>query len=580
LISALFYLEYHSFKNRLVRRLRRLRQPKYLVGGIVGALYFYFYFFRSLFGVPTHSAGMPLSFSSDNHALFEAFGAALLFVALLIAWIFPRQRAALAFSEAEVAFLFPAPITRRGLIHFKLLRSQAGILFATFILMLVTNRLGGKLWIHAAGWWLMLSTLNLHLLGSSFARTMLLDRGITNWQRRIAIVVLVLLLGLAVIVWARRALPPFQIADFGNASGAKAYLQQLVQSGPIPWILYPFRAIIRPYLAPDAMNFLSALPAALLLLGLHYWWVIRSDVSFEEASVEASRKLADKLADLRGGKWNLSSRKFKSRKPPFRLRPSGPPTVAILWKNLISASRAFTLRACLTLGAIGLCLCLGVGQSSAQAELTSALGMASAMLVLWTFLLGPQMFRQDFRQDLPQAEVLKSYPLRGWEIALGELLAPAVILTGVQWFLLLVAASLCSQTPFPGVGRSAVISICLGASLIVPALNLLILQVPNAAILLFPAWFQAGKAAQGIEATGQRIIFVFGQLLLLLLAIVPAVVAFALAFFFIKLLLGLIIAIFLAAAIAAIVIGCEAALGVVLLGLLFNRLDLSAERPA
>jgi len=202
------------------------------------------------------------------------------------------------------------------------------------------------------------------------------------------------------------------------------------------------------------------------------------------------------------------------------------------------------------------------------------------MLVLWTFLLGPQMFRQDFRQDLPQAEVLKSYPLRGWEIALGELLAPAVILTGVQWFLLLVAASLCSQTPFPGVGRSAVISICLGASLIVPALNLLILQVPNAAILLFPAWFQAGKAAQGIEATGQRIIFVFGQLLLLLLAIVPAVVAFALAFFFIKLLLGLIIAIFLAAAIAAIVIGCEAALGVVLLGLLFNRLDLSAERPA
>ena len=34
------------------------------------------------------------------------------------------QRAALGFSEAEIAFLFPAPITRRGLVHFRLLSVQ------------------------------------------------------------------------------------------------------------------------------------------------------------------------------------------------------------------------------------------------------------------------------------------------------------------------------------------------------------------------------------------------------------------------------------------------------------------------
>jgi hypothetical protein len=107
-----------------------------------------------------------------------------------------------------------------------------------------------------------------------------------------------------------------------------------------------------------------------------------------------------------------------------------------------------------------------------------------------------------------------------------------------------------------------------------------VIQIPNAAVLLFPAWFQAGKAAaQGIEATGQRIIFMLGQLLLFLVAIIPAVLAFALGFFVAKALVGATAAIPVAAGVAALVIGCEAALGLMLLGLLFDRLDITAERP-
>ena len=49
MIAALFYLQYHSFRNRLVSRFKRLKQPKYLVGAIVGGLYFYWYFFRAIF---------------------------------------------------------------------------------------------------------------------------------------------------------------------------------------------------------------------------------------------------------------------------------------------------------------------------------------------------------------------------------------------------------------------------------------------------------------------------------------------------------------------------------------------------
>ena len=181
MISALLFLQFHSIKNRLVARIRRLRQPKYLFGAIVGGAYFYFYFGRHFFGAPgdTNGAG---AFSPD-HLPLEAIGALALFVIVVSAWIFPHQRAALAFTEAEVAFLFPAPVSRRTLIHFKLLKSQTGILFTVLFFMLLARRFGSgsHALFHAVGWWLILSTLNLHFLGASFARTLLLDRGVSNW---------------------------------------------------------------------------------------------------------------------------------------------------------------------------------------------------------------------------------------------------------------------------------------------------------------------------------------------------------------------------------------------------------------
>jgi hypothetical protein len=207
-----------------------------------------------------------------------------------------------------------------------------------------------------------------------------------------------------------------------------------------------------------------------------------------------------------------------------------------------------------------------------------AVGLIAGMILVWSLLLGPQFLRQDFRQDLGHADVLKTYPMAGWEIALGELLAPAAILTGIQWSLLIVAVGLLSGFPsalFQGTER---LSLGLSAAIIIPMLNLITLQIPNAATLLFPAWFQAGKeGAHGIEATGQRLIFMVGQLLVLLIVLIPATAAFVAAFFLLKLVLSNSIVIPLAAIAATLVLGLEAAFGLLLLGRLFTRFDLSAE---
>src|SRR5689334_3129536 len=115
MIGALLYLQLCSSANRLAFQIRRLKKPKYLAGFLVGGAYFYFYFFRYLFkaGRPLRGPApdIPLEFSGG----FELLGALVVLVLVLFKWILPNDRAALAFTEAEVTFLFPAPVHRRTL---------------------------------------------------------------------------------------------------------------------------------------------------------------------------------------------------------------------------------------------------------------------------------------------------------------------------------------------------------------------------------------------------------------------------------------------------------------------------------
>ncbi|HSU56697.1 MAG TPA: putative ABC exporter domain-containing protein, partial [Candidatus Dormibacteraeota bacterium] len=498
-----------------------------------------------------------------------------------LAWIIPHQRGALAFTETEVAFLFPAPVSRRGLIHYKLLRSQTAILFTTLFLVLVTNRFGGHSWIRAAGWWLLLCTLNLHFIGSSFARTMLLERGISNWQRRLVTFLVLLGLGAWVVIWAGRTMPgrfPIdQLTNLADLEPLRQYLQQILTSGPMPYLLLPFRWVVRPYLAHDALTFLKALGPALLLMALHYWWVIRADVAFEEASVDASKRLAERVAALRAGNFRGRKTTFKRKRPPFELRPGGWPAIGLLWKNLISAGQAFTLRVWVVLAAMGFAIAAILRGTAAGSGFIPVVAMIALMLMVWLLLLGPQFLRQDFRQDLAQADLLKSYPLPGWQIALGELLAPATIMTGIELLLLGIGVALSAELPGNlRLNLGMRLNIGLGVACMLPMLNMLTLQIPNAAVLLLPAWFQAGKdSPQGIEATGQRLIFLLGSFIVFFLALIPATVGFAAVFVGVNMVLSQPIAFLAASLVAAAVLAIEVGLGVMLLGWLFERFDVS-----
>ena len=85
--------------------------------------------------------------------------------------------------------------------------------------------------------------------------------------------------------------------------------------GPLVYLLWPFRIVVRPYLAADSWEFLKSLGPSLLMLGLHFVWVVRSNVAFEEASVEASRKMAERVAAIRAAICGSRRCFIRSRKP-------------------------------------------------------------------------------------------------------------------------------------------------------------------------------------------------------------------------------------------------------------------------
>ena len=589
MFSALLFLQVQSVKNRLWQRLRRLRNPRYLLGALIGCVYLASMFSRSFFAY-----GSRPRFVADTipPEVWEFVAAFALLVACALIWIVPHARAALVFSEAEIAFLFPAPIRRQTLVHFKLVRSQTAVLFTVFFLTLISRwsgGVGGAL-MRAAGYWILLSTINLHIIGSSFARTLLLERGMTSWQRRALILALLGGVFGAAAFWARRALPPLPAGDALGFTSLMLYVGQIGQLPPIAWLLMPFRWVVRPYLASgDAQAFLWTLGPALLVLGLHYLWVVRSDVAFEEASLAVSQRHAARVTAMREGR-GLNASPHRRRRAPFRLSPTGLPAVALLWKNLLSAGQLFNARLGLSLLGWSAIIGFTMQAGASRTNWPSVVGSMALALGGGSLVLGAQFVRQDFRQDLAAADLLKMYPLPGWQMALGELLAPTLILTLFQWMCIVLAAILLThphmELLLPDENAptfwSDHLSLAISAAVVVAPLNLVSLLVPNAAALLLPAWFAGPGLAggRGIEVMGQRLVFILGQFVVQVVALVPPVVA---AFVFYTLIaspfFGGPIVWPATSLVVAFILMLEGIGGLSLLGHWFERYDLSGERP-
>jgi hypothetical protein len=585
IVGALLYLRAMSLRNAVIARIKRLKQPKYLIGAVVGVGYIYLIVLRRVStNRPGGPARFPQAFPIEQLPMFVTFGAAVLMVFVALYWLLPRSRAALNFSEPEIAFLFPAPIRRTTLLHYRLLSAHLRILFTSLILALVSTGwsflLGNGL-IRILGWWLLLSTLDLHAVGSSFAITRLLDRGMTS-VRRLLLTGAIVALGVgvaAVATWLSVRAPTAD--ELAGAGPLASYFSTMLSTGPLGWLLMPARWVVQPLFAPSFVRFLAALGPALLVYGAHYVWVLRAEVSFEEASIaKAEKRAARRNAALREGNWQVSRTERKAQRAPFNLAAIRRPEPAFLWKNLLSSAAYLRPRVALIVAAV---IVVGCGWvTTAGLDVPRNIIATVAMFgAVYTLIFGPMIARQDLRLDLPNADVLKTYPLRGWQIVLGEVLAPLAILSVLLW-LMLLAASLTFRPPQAAWWRPGLVApVVIAIALIVPLLCAVQVLVMNAAVVLFPAWVPLGPArGTGIDVFGQRIFFLAGLFLTTIVALLPAAIAAAAIFFVSAYIVGAFVAGGLAVLAVLAVLLVELGLAIAWLGERFERFDLSAElRP-
>jgi ABC-2 type transport system permease protein len=582
-IGALFYLRSRSLRNALLSRLKRLRQPKYLIGGIVGIAYVYFVFFRRRQMDGSRSAAN--AFPVELVPLIATVAALSLLAFVVLCWLWRRDRAALNFSEAEIAFLFPAPVTRSALIHYQLISVQMRVLVSAAIMALFSASWGflpGNWPMRFLGWWLIFATLSLHVIGSSFVLTRMLDSGMSVLRRQLVVLGVIAFAVAVLALWPYENLRAPTAGDLASFRDAMNYLVNLVDSGPLRWLLMPGRWLFGPLFAMGGQAFLAALGPALLVYAIHYLWVLRNEVAFEETSIEKAERRAARISDAREGNRRFGGAGRKARRVPFDLSKVRRPELAFLWKNLLSSREYLKPRTALIAAGIIVVGCSWLARQPTYGYIRETLAMFSLATAAYVLVLGPQFARQDLRSDLLNTDILKTYPLHGWQIVLGEILTPLAVVTVLLWLLLLTAVLTFQPQRLQWLTFEVRWAIAIALASIAPLLCALQLLVVNAAAVLFPAWLQTsrGRAPPSIEVMGQRIFFVVGQFLVVVLALLPAAFVAALVYGLLQWLVNIPVAAVFAFVAAFAILGVEVGWALAWLGRLFERFDLSAElRP-
>ena len=578
--AALLYLQATTLAGAIRLRLKRLKQPKYLLGAIVLVAYFGLVIGGKAWELGHSPAKLFVEKSLDAIAWVTALG---YFIWVVFSWLFPGGRTTLRFSESEIAFLFPAPLTRVGLINFSLLRAQLPIFLSAFLLSVVFGRgrgLPGNSLQHATAIWLAIATLRLHTLGASFTIERFVERGEMRWLRRAVVPAIVLLLLASILAWVVASSPPApSISGEGGGKALLLWLDARLHAAPLAYLLAPFRWLAAPLVSGASGWWLSLLPVLALLLA-HYLWVVRANVAFEEASIAVAARRALQAENIRTGKWPWGSGKRKASNEPFRLAEKGPPELAFLWSGLLGAGGGFWRpRVVVAILVATLALIFGIAASPWAWSLDAIAGFGAIVAMVFVFL-GAMFMQGRLRDILDMLDIYKSGPLSGRQIALGQLLTPAALASFAQWYGLFIAMAAMLAGGHADAGALAYgWSGAFAAALLGPLLCIILLSIPFAWILWFPAWAASlGTRGGGFEAAGQRMIFAFVYMFAAAVALLPALILGGLVAWMASLLgLPASLSLVIVALVAAVLMVLEIAAIVYTLGGRIDRFDVATE---
>ena len=493
--SAFWFLMTRSARNRIISQLNRLKEPRYAIALLVGFGYLWFFLF-------SRSASPPTTTTTPFVTVIPLLGSIGLFMAVARWWAIGGDRRALSFTPAEIHFLFPAPIERQSLIHWKLLRWQILIVVNAVIWMVIARRTRAPIPVplYVVSMWVLFSTLSMHRLGSALTKAGVAAHWRTGLRHQVIPIALVIAATASLYIavsshWA-------QLSDLCCGRAFWPYLEETLRQPAAAVVLLPFQLLMAPVGATSIGDWATAMVPAVGLLLIHYLWVMRSEVAFEEAALRASAETVDRLAKLRGEKKLLPKKAGRT----LPLKATGWPGTAIIWKNVIAISRGAFSRSFFIVVIALVAAFAAVMGSEDRAPTAVALGTTALAMAAILSFLGPTWIRNDLRSDMNYLSLLRSYPLPGRTIVVAEIIGSTLTLTAIQLILVIAAyLGLSGSVNWSRYGSvELVFLLAIPCALIVNGIGM---TIQNAAALLFPSWMRFDRVRPGgFETLGQNIL--------------------------------------------------------------------------
>jgi hypothetical protein len=503
-------------------------------------------------------------------ALLPQLGGVALLAVATAAWLIPVDSGLLEFSDPELQFLFPAPVSRRQLLIHRMLRSQLGILFGALVIGAVSpGTLGVSRLRLSIGAWLLMVTAKIYFTGVTLARARLAAGGART--RRVAWLPLgVLVLALAVVAGAIAG--EWQKAPPTGAMDALLLIGRASQSPAAYIVLLPFVALAQPLFSEWPLAYLVALGWALVVMFAIGTWVLLSDEAFQDAVSDVAERRSQEPA-------KKGEPSYKVRSSGWTLAPIGRPEMAFAWKAAMQTLRMVDRGTFNRTAVILFFLTVAAATMGRANGLASMLGAFSFAGTAFAIVLAPQVLRIDMRQDLRHLDLLKTWPVKASAIVRGELIWPGVIITAAAWTMLAIATFL-SATMLTNVSAGWRIGGGLALAILAPAMVFSQLTIHNAVALIFPAWVPLGnQRPRGLDAMGQRLIMLGGTWLLLTISLLPGAIAGGIVWLALRLLIGA-AALVPAAVVCSVIVGLEVLLATEAMGPAYERLDAMAVERA
>ena len=519
-------MQWMQLKGRVVRSMRLVKQPKYFVGFLVGLGWMGLWVVRPLLASKLRFDSTPgTRFGTEFIPLIHQFAALVVTLAMPFLWLLPWGRLGLPFRESELTLLLQAPLSRRQVIQYGLLKSEVGVLLSGLLLPLFVG-LGGPsarllmgcgIWIlfefwHLNGKWRALFNLRQTEIPAGLARA-----------RRLALTIGLVGFYAALVF----ALQPF-VVRIGAAFSGADYRQVTAKLTTVTWppmleaLLTPAWWLTAPMFAGGAAAFAVAAAPMLLAILAQREIVLRSRARFEETALErATQEEAKKSPTRRFAR--ISSRTRTKR--PFELESEGRPEVALVWKNAMQVSRSRWLH----VGSLGAALLVAIALLPVALplnEVTSrVIAVFGVVVMVFPPLLTGMTWNNDLRTELAHVEIVRTWPVSAHRFVLAEVMSPAILsfacaLFGAGVVLTSLLGSRLHET-LSG-RRFELVVLVVSALPMAAAVSFCSSALQNLATLFVPAWMaHSTDRNRGVAALGQRLLVSGALGLALVLAVLP-----------------------------------------------------------